>query len=30
MIKMIPQAKNLFPEYRLLLQNENRQDLIDV
>ena len=30
LIKMIPQAKNLFPEYRLLLQNENRQDLIDV
>ncbi len=29
LIKMIPQAKNLFPEYRLLLQNENRQDLID-
>ena len=29
LIKLIPQAKNLFPEYRLMLQNENRQDLID-
>jgi hypothetical protein len=29
LIKLIPQAKNLFPEYRLMLQNQNRQDLID-
>ncbi|MGB5111281.1 MAG: SCP2 sterol-binding domain-containing protein [Mycobacterium sp.] len=29
LLKMIPQAKNLYPEYRLILQNENRQDLID-
>ncbi|PQP55062.1 sterol carrier protein, partial [Mycolicibacterium austroafricanum] len=25
----IPQAKNLFPEYRSMLQSQNRQDLID-
>lgn len=29
LIKLIPQAKNLFPEYRQMLQNQNRQDLID-
>ena len=29
LIKLIPQAKNLFPEYRSMLQSQNRQDLID-
>lgn len=29
LIKLIPQAKNLFPEYRLMLEGANRQDLID-
>lgn len=29
LIKLIPQAKNLFPEYRLMLQAAHRQDLID-
>ena len=29
LIKLIPQAKNLFPEYRLMLQSQDRQDLID-
>ncbi|WP_407684922.1 sterol carrier protein [Mycobacterium sp. HUMS_1102779] len=29
LIKLIPQAKNLFPEYRLMLEAAQRQDLID-
>jgi hypothetical protein len=29
LIKLIPQAKNLFPEYRLMLRSQDRQDLID-
>jgi putative sterol carrier protein len=29
LIKLIPQAKNLFPEYRSMLQSQHRQDLID-
>jgi putative sterol carrier protein len=29
LIKLIPQAKNLFPEYRMMLEAEHRQDLID-
>ncbi|MBX8685914.1 sterol carrier protein [Mycobacterium vulneris] len=29
LIKLIPQAKNLFPEYRSMLDAANRQDLID-
>ncbi|MCI4676473.1 sterol carrier protein [Candidatus Mycolicibacterium alkanivorans] len=29
LIMLIPQAKNLFPEYRLMLEGEHRQDLID-
>lgn len=29
LIKLIPQAKNLFPEYRLMLEAAHRQDLID-
>ncbi|WP_045824580.1 SCP2 sterol-binding domain-containing protein [Williamsia herbipolensis] len=29
LLKLIPQAKNLFPEYKSMLQSENRQDLID-
>ena len=29
LIKLIPQAKNLFPEYRLMLQAAHREDLID-
>ena len=29
LIKLIPQAKTLFPEYRLMLQSQDRQDLID-
>lgn len=29
LIKLIPQAKNLFPEYRSMLDGANRQDLLD-
>lgn len=29
LIKLIPQAKNLFPEYRSMLESAHRQDLID-
>lgn len=29
LIKLIPQAKVLFPEYRSMLESENRRDLLD-
>ncbi|WP_235624360.1 hypothetical protein, partial [Mycobacteroides abscessus] len=30
LIKLIPQAKNLFPEYRAILEADKRHDLLDV
>ncbi|SIN26863.1 putative sterol carrier protein [Mycobacteroides abscessus subsp. abscessus] len=30
LIKLIPQAKNLFPEYRAILEADKRHDLLNV